>query len=82
MKSDLRDQLYEHVNEFPTNNMESIPSYKREEMKTKIKAKDYIECSSLTRTNFDKFICLVVDVVFQHQNNYNAKNKNHCCLIT
>ncbi|KAK8881404.1 hypothetical protein M9Y10_004140 [Tritrichomonas musculus] len=81
LKSDLRDHFYENGNEFPTNNMEPIPTYKGEEMKTKINAIDYIECSSLTQTNFENFISLVIDTVSQQQNNYNIKKENNCCLI-
>lgn len=60
--------------------MEPIPTYKGEEMKTKIIAMDYIECSSLTQTNFENFLSSVIDTVFQH-NNFIIKKENHCCLI-
>ena len=80
LKSDLRDHFYEHSNEYQTNNIEAIPTYKGEEMKTKIEAMDYVECSSLKQTNFEYFINLVVDI-FQNQNNYKINNENHCCLI-
>ena len=54
MKSDLRDEFNEHAGEFESKGMEPISTSAGEEMKDKIGAYDYVECSALKQYHLNE----------------------------
>jgi small GTP-binding protein len=63
MKSDLRDQLGQHADEYKSKEIEPVPSSKGEEMKKTINAQAYIECSARTQYNLKEVFEQAIKVI-------------------
>ena len=72
-KYDLKD------NQISSEKVDEIPvlSIEGEEMKNKINAENYIECSSLTNYNVDEVFYSAIRIVLRKMSN---KSKSHCSL--
>jgi Ras-related C3 botulinum toxin substrate 1 len=54
LESELRDEVAANPDEWKSKGMEAVPSSKGEEMKTRIGALGYLECSTKTMVNIDE----------------------------
>lgn len=72
MKSDFRDKSIDKNKSYPKN-IDPIPLSKCEELKNEIKAANYIECSSMLRSNLQEVLICCYDVI--------KNNVNHICHI-
>lgn len=78
LKSDLRDEFDENSKEFISKGMEKITKAKGEEMKQKINAFSYVECSSLRQKNVND-VFETACKAFLSQNE-KTNNNSHCLL--
>lgn len=74
-KSDLRDDFEISENNFISNEIYPICTEKGDEIKKKINAKGYIECSSKRQTNVMEVFEMAIKVSLY------SKDENSCCLI-
>ena len=89
MKSDLRDEFSQHADEFKLKGWEPVPSSKGEEMKAKIRAQDYVECSALKQYHLKEVFESAIKVVLHPPNSSAAaagkdkksNGENKCCEI-
>lgn len=68
MKSDLRDDFAQHAEEFKAKGLEPVPSSKGEELKRKINAQDYVECSALKQFHLKEVFETAIKVVVHPPN--------------
>ncbi|KAK8839490.1 hypothetical protein M9Y10_031846 [Tritrichomonas musculus] len=80
MKSDLREENISDSQKSFTTIMETIPSSKCEEIKIKINAEEYIECSSLQQIKLNEVIDSFIKVNQNQQKKKKMKNSK-CILI-
>lgn len=84
-KSDLRDAYEQHEYEFKSKGWQPIPSSKGEEMKNKVGAQYYVECSSLKQLHLDDVFELATKVALNSPNQMNAScsedKQDSCCII-
>ena len=85
MKSDLRDEFPQHADEFKSKGWEAVPKEKGEEMKRKIAAQDYVECSALKQFHlkevFESAVKVVLHPPTQQKQADSKKTENSCCLL-
>ena len=85
MKSDLRDEFAQHADEFKAKGMEPVSSSKGEELKKKINAQNYVECSSLKQYHlkevFESAVKVVLHSPTQLKKADSKKSENSCCLL-
>lgn len=85
LKSDLRDDFPNHSDEFKSKGMDPIPTSKGQELKEKIKAKNYVECSAYKQINmrevFDTAIRAALYKSINDDKDENKKQENACCII-
>ena len=83
MKCDLRDEFNEHADEYKSKGMEPISTSTGQEMKAKIKAYDYIECSALKQYHlkevFESAIKIVLHPPVASAPEKKAKSDGKCC---
>jgi Ras-related C3 botulinum toxin substrate 1 len=63
MKSDLRDEFEQHVEEYRSKGWESVSGSKAEEMKKAIGAEGYIECSARIQYDLKEVFEAAIKVV-------------------
>ncbi|KAH0795533.1 Ras-related C3 botulinum toxin substrate 1 [Histomonas meleagridis] len=63
MKCDLRDEFEEHAEELKSKGMEPISTSTGEEMKAKIGAYDYVECSALKQYHLKEVFESAIKIV-------------------
>ena len=85
LKKDLRDDFETHSDEFKSKGMEPIPTSKGEDLKDKIKAQSYIECSAYKQTNMREVFDTAIRAAIYKTNNDKIddtkKNENSCCIL-
>ena len=85
LKKDLRDDFETHSDEFKSKGMEPIPTSKGEDLKDKIKAQNYIECSAYKQTNMREVFDTAIRAAIYKTNNDKIddtkKNENSCCIL-
>jgi GTPase SAR1 family protein len=84
-KSDLRDACAQQTDELKSRGMEAVATWKIEEMKKRIKAQAYIECSAKTQYNVREVFEEVTKVVLRLRRS-DAKNDKvtgggDCCEV-
>jgi small GTP-binding protein len=85
MKSDLRDELLANTNTVQDREIEPIVPSRGEDMKKKINALAYIECSAMKQTNmkevFEQAIKFVLHPVVPETSSVSTPSEVNCCLI-
>lgn len=85
LKSDLRDDFAQHAEEFKNKGLEPVPSSKGEELKRKINAQDYVECSALKQFHlkevFESAVKVVLHPPTQQKQSESKNSENSCCLL-
>lgn len=85
MKSDLRDEFSQHADEYKSKGWEPVAAAKGEEMRKKIGAQNYVECSALKQYNLKEVFEAAVKVVLHPPSQAKAaeskESKNGCCEI-
>ena len=84
-QSDLRDIYEQYKDEFKSKGWQPIPSSKGEEMKNKIGAQYYVECSSFNQHHLDDVFELATKVALHSPNQTKVScsedAQNSCCII-
>ena len=85
MKSDLRDEFDQHADEYKAKGWDPIASSKGEEMKKKIGAHNYVECSALKQFHlkevFESAIKVVLHPPSQQGATESKDSEKSCCNI-
>jgi small GTP-binding protein len=85
MKSDLRDTVSQHPDEFKSKCMEPVSSSRGEEMQKVIKAQKYIECSARIQYHmkevFEEAIKIVLHPQVQVLRPVETDHKGNCCDV-
>ena len=85
LKSDLRDDFEQNADELKSKGFAPIASSKGKELKEKINASAYIECSSLKQINLKEVFDSALKVALRPQNIESIsdaeRNEGACCLL-
>jgi small GTP-binding protein len=84
MKSDLRDQFGQHIEEYKSKGWEPVSASKAEEMKKAIGALAYIECSARIQYNLKEVFETAIKVVLHPPSSAPIKleeTQNGCCTV-
>jgi small GTP-binding protein len=85
MKSDLRDTLIANPPNSPDREIEPIATSRGEDMKKRIKAISYVECSAMTQCNlrevFEEAIKTVLHPPVPEIQHESTPNDVNCCMI-
>jgi Ras-related C3 botulinum toxin substrate 1 len=88
MKSDLRDSCQDHVNSAARNEMKAVSWSSGEEMKNRIGASVYVECSARTQYHMREVFDTAVRVALHppsaaptNNGRVNAAADGGCCLL-
>jgi Ras-related C3 botulinum toxin substrate 1 len=89
MKSDLRDSLQDRPNNAPSNEMQAVSWSSGEEVKKRIRASAYLECSARTQYHIREVFGTTIRVVLHPPSVTPARKKEKgdpagfggCCLI-
>jgi small GTP-binding protein len=85
MKSDLRDQISTHIDDFKSKGWDPISTSKAEDMKKTIKAQSYIECSAKIQYNIKEVFEAAVKVVLHPPSadpiNIDKEAEGSCCIV-
>jgi small GTP-binding protein len=85
MKSDLRDTVSQHPDEFKLKGMEAVTSSRGEEMRKTIKAQKYIECSARLQYHmnevFEEAIKIVLHPPIEEMKSLETEHKGNCCEV-
>lgn len=93
LKSDLRDDFEQKADELKSKGLSPIPTSKGKLLMEKIKALDYIECSSLKQINLKEVFESALKAALLHKKSESKSNKgdssndndsvieNTCCLV-
>lgn len=84
-KSDLRDDFTKNEDRYKSRGMKPISRAEGEEMKTRIRANKYIECSSKKQINVKEVFYEAAKIALHHKNiterSYERTEENSCCII-
>jgi small GTP-binding protein len=85
MKSDLRDQFSEHMDDFKSKGWDPVTTSKAEDMKKTIKAQSYIECSAKVQYNLKEVFEAAIKVVLHLPSadliNIDKNGEGSCCVV-
>lgn len=84
-KSDLRDDFKTNEDRYKSLGMKPISREEGEEMKTRIRASNYIECSSKKQINVKEVFYEAAKIGLHHKNiterSYERTEENSCCIL-
>ena len=85
LKSDLRDDFEQNADELKSRGLSPIQTSNGKNLMAKIKASDYIECSSLKQVNLEEVFESAVKVALHNKSNDSPTDdkviENSCCLL-
>ena len=81
LKSDLRDECLQKTDEFKSNGWEPIPYSKGEEIRNKIGAQYYVECSALKQFHLKEVFEAAIKADFHSCKHKDSDSKDSKCNI-